>query len=398
MKPTILFVTEIQLYPCYGGLYIHIYNVLESLCRHFHVVVLAPLVDANCPLRTQVAAWYALPDYATDLPAKLSNGYYLWRPRPTWQACLQDVLQQHQPQVVWFTYGHWGQYASLVHQMGATAIMQTQNIQSALTRQHALTLPFSLQFMTTWVRSWVEAAHERQLFRNFDRIISLTEIDQRYHAQFVGDARSSLIPGFIQEEQYQVAPPYPRAADLLIVTGSFDSFQNIQGVHWFMETVWPQLQAAWPTVRLQLVGKGARQLPAALRQAPQVEALERVPNIAPYLRQATVAVVPLLHGSGIRFKILEALACELPVVSTTLGAQGIAAHNGESILLADTPVAFAQAILTLLRDEAKRAQIAQHGLAVLRQHYTTAVNTARICQLVDALVASRVKQVREESL
>lgn len=388
-KPTVLFVTEIRLYPLYGGLYIHIYNVLGSLCQHFNVVVLAPPVTADCPLCEKVIAWYPLPDYETQLCSKAYNGYYLWRPRPSWQACLQEILQKHQPQVVWFTYGHWGQYAPLVQHMGATAIMQTQNIQSDLTRQRATTLPFGLRAMFAWGRAWAEASHERHLFPNFDRIISLTEIDRRYHAQFVGDRHSILIPGFIQEEAYQMAQPCPRDPELLIITGSFDSFQNVQGILWFMENVWPLVQAARPTVRLQLIGKGVCQLPDALIHAPQVEAIDTVPDITPYLRRATVAVVPLLHGSGIRFKILEALASELPVVSTTLGAQGIAVHDGESILLADTPVAFAQAILTLLGDEAMRTQFVQKGLTILRQHYTTPVNTAQMVQLVDALVERR---------
>lgn len=395
-KPTVLLITEIRLYPLYGGLYIHIYNVLESLCQHCNVVVLAPPVTADCPLCTKVVAWYPLPEYQTDLWNKVRNGYYLWRPRPSWQAYLQEILQNHQPQVVWFTYGHWGQYAPLVQQQGAIAIMQTQNIQSDLSRQRATTLPFGSHALLAWGRAWMEASHERHLFCNFDRIISLTAIDQQYHAQFVGDTRSLLIPGFIREEQYQLAQPCPRADDLLIITGSFESFQNVQGILWFMETVWPHVQAARPHVRLQLVGKGARQLPAALMQAPQIEAIDTVPDITPYLRRATIAVVPILHGSGIRFKILEALANELPVVSTTLGAQGIAVDDGEHILLADTPVAFTGAILTLLDDATKRAQFGQKGLAILRQHYTMPVNTARMAQLIDTLVKNGAE--KEDSL
>ena len=76
--------------------------------------------------------------------------------------------------------------------------------------------------------------------------------------------------------------------------------------------------------------------------------IDSVPDIVPYLRHATIAVVPILHGSGMRFKILEALAAEVPIVSTTLGAQGIAVTHGESIMLADNPTDFANAILTLL--------------------------------------------------
>lgn len=119
-----------------------------------------------------------------------------------------------------------------------------------------------------------------------------------------------------------------------------------------------------------------------------------MPDIVPYLRRATIAVVPILHGSGIRFKILEALACEVPVVSTPLGAQGIKVKEGESILLADNAAAFAQAILTLLQDHAKRTQMARQELAVLRQHYTASVNTVRIQQLVTEILCMGKGQER----
>lgn len=144
MNQTILFITEIKPYPLYGGMYIHIYNVLESLCQHYNVIMLSPPVDEDCPLRDQVMAWYPLPNYATGRGSKVQNGLYLLRPRPAWQAVLSAILQRHQPDGVWFTYGHWGQYVPLVHQYGAFAIMMTQNIQSELTRQRATTTPLDL--------------------------------------------------------------------------------------------------------------------------------------------------------------------------------------------------------------------------------------------------------------
>ncbi len=383
MKPTILFVTEIKPYPLYGGMYIHIYNVLESLTLYYNVIVLSPPVEETCPLQAQVVAWYALPAYPIGLRAKAQNGLYLLRPRPTWRCALTEILQRHRPDGVWFTYGHWGQYAPFVQQHGAFAIMLTQNIQSELTRQRAATMPVGpLKSLTRW-RAWAEAYHEHKLFRNFDRVISLTEIDRRYHARFVGDERSMLLPGFIQEETYLSAQPIQRAEQVVILTGSFSSFQNAQGTRWFIQEIWPQIQAALPGVCLQLVGRGATQLPSAILDNPAVVAIDGVPDIMPYLRRATVAVVPILHGSGMRFKILEAMACNIPVVSTTLGAQGIAVKDGESIMLADDPITFVQAILTLLQDCHKREQLAQRGLALLRQHYTVAVNRERIQRLVE---------------
>ena len=394
MKPTVLFVTEIRPYPLHGGMHIHIYNVLESLCRHFQVIVLAPPVAAECPLLNWVVKWRPLPEYEISLSAKATNGRHLLQPRPAWQACLQALLQEYQPHVVWFNYGHWGQYAPLVHRYGAIAVMRSHNVQSEITRQRAATLSGQPVWIPTRLRAWLEAYHERHLFRHFDRVVSVTEIDRRYHAQFVGDRRSRLIPNYINERRYEGQAALQRAEQLLILTGSFDSFQNVQGVVWFNREIWPQLKAAWPTVRLQLVGTGAQNLPDAILQDQQIEAIDSVPDMVPYLRNATIAVVPLRHGSGMRFKILEALACELPVVSTTLGARGIVATNGESMLLADSAADFTQAILMLLHDRAKRTQLAEQGLAILRQHYTAAVNTTLIRQLVEEVTCQTLKPLK----
>lgn len=385
MKPTILFVTEIRPYPLYGGMYIQIYNVLESLCQYYNIIVLAPPVGEECPLYEQVLAWYPLPTYATGFRNKVQNGVYILRPRPSWQVAIKEILQRHQPDGVWFIYGHWGQYAPLIHQMGAFTVMMTHNVQSSLTTQRATTMPLSPLYLLTQARAWAEAWHEHRLFANFDRVISLTDIDRRYHAQFVGDGRSILIPGFVPTDRYQNRSSVKRAEQLLILTGSFDSFQNIQGARWFIKEIWPRIRAAYPEVRLQLVGKGSTQLPAHILADPAVEAIGDVPDITPYLWRATVAVVPILHGSGIRFKILEALACKLPVVSTTLGAQGIEVVNGESIRLADQPRAFADAVIQLLADRKQRKQIAEQGFALLCQQYSATVNTIRIQQLVHCL-------------
>lgn len=98
-----------------------------------------------------------------------------------------------------------------------------------------------------------------------------------------------------------------------------------------------------------------------------------------------MSFVTILHGSGIRYKILEALACDLPIVSTTLGAQGVQVKHGESIMIADNPCDFAQAIVTLLHNPKMRKTLARNGHKILHDEYTTIVNSRRIWQLVNEL-------------
>lgn len=371
----------------------HVYNVLDSLCKHYDVIVLSPPVDEACPLYDQVVAWYPLPSYPTGLGDKVQNGLYLLRPRQAWHRAIEQILQHHKPSGVWFVYGHWGQYAPLIHQYGAFAVMMTQNVQSELTRQRATVTPFGFLSILTRLRAWAEAFHERTLFPRFDYVISLTEHDRCYHGQFVGNERSILIPGYLDEDKYQYTQHAVREENLLILTGSFDSFQNSQGALWFLGEIWPQIRRACPAVRIQLVGRGADQLPIADRVALGVETITDVPDVVPYLRRATIAVVPILHGSGIRYKILEALASEIPVVSTSLGAQGIAGKQGDCIMLADCADDFAEAVVALIQNPQQRHRLAQKGLALFHECYTTTVATAQIEAVVTRLLATQQVKV-----
>ena len=406
MQPTILFVAEVSPCPPYGGERIHTYNLIESLSQHFKLVVLANKVAPDSDLLPNLVAWYNLPNYNTTLRVKVHNFRSILKPRPVWVTCLEEIISEHQPQVAWFNYGHWGQYAPIVQRLGVRAIMGTQNIQSDLTRQRAANTPFGLLYLFTRLRAWAEKRHEEQLFKAFDRIVSVSEADRRYHAQFVGHERSILIPNYINEARFQPSPTACAAKaelaerapqtlggrtladNLLIMTGSFSNFQNRQAILWFLREIWPLIQAQLPQAKLQLVGKGVQKLPALVSQTAGVECIGQVPTIAPYLRRATLAIVPLLHGSGTRIKILEAWACETPIVSTSLGASGLEKGNHESIILADEGSAFAQAVIDLLHDAQKRAQLAQNGLKILRERYTSPVNTVRVKGLVTQLCST----------
>lgn len=386
MKPTIVFITQVTPCPPYGGQSINIYNLIESLVEHANVIMLTTKpAEPACALTPKIMAWYTLPTYSIAWWAKLINFRAVLAPRASWRARIQTVCRQHQPLAVWFSHGHWGQYVPPLRRQGIRTVMCTHNIESHLTRLWATNTPWGRQYLVTRLRAWAEKQHEERLFQTFDYIVSVSEEDRRYHAQFVGEERSILIPNYINEALFQpVEAPKKRADNLLIMTGSFQNFQNRQAILWFLANVWPQIRAQCPKTQLQLVGTGVETLPDHVHQAVGVECVGEVPSVTPYLRHATVAIVPLLHGSGTRLKILEAWASNLPIVSTTLGAAGLA-HGVDSIVLADDASAFAQAVIKVLQDAHWRARLAQHGLQVLRANYTTQVNTARLQQVVAQL-------------
>jgi glycosyltransferase involved in cell wall biosynthesis len=105
------------------------------------------------------------------------------------------------------------------------------------------------------------------------------------------------------------------------------------------------------------------------RRGPRVHVTGEVPSIVPYLRASVAALVPLRWESGTRFKILEAFACKTPVVSTTLGAEGLAVQHGQHLLLADDPSEFSSAILSLVEAPALGQRLVEPAYDLVRQAY-----------------------------
>lgn len=133
----------------------------------------------------------------------------------------------------------------------------------------------------------------------------------------------------------------------LLFCGSLDYLPNKNGLLWFYRNIWPELKAKIPEVKLTVVGRnGYSKDYTPLKQDEQIDFVGEVEVVAPYYQKSSMAIVPLLEGSGTRLKILEAMSFGVPVISTTIGADGIDYDNNYNILIADTPKQFANTIVS----------------------------------------------------
>ncbi|HWG38823.1 MAG TPA: glycosyltransferase [Terriglobales bacterium] len=169
----------------------------------------------------------------------------------------------------------------------------------------------------------------------------------------------------------------------ILFQGALDWLPNRDAVEYLLAEIWPRVRARHPMARLKILGRNP---PAAFlarhRHHPGVEFTGSVPDTAPYLAEAAISVVPLRIGSGTRLKILEAAAMGKAVVSTTLGAEGLKFLNGEEILLADAPDAFAASISALLASARLRRDLGRAAHARVQSEYSL---DALRCQLRGAL-------------
>ena len=141
-----------------------------------------------------------------------------------------------------------------------------------------------------------------------------------------------------------------------------DAPANADGVQWFLNLVWPQVVAAVPQAQFLVVGRHPpASLVAAGRRAANVRFTGFVDDVRSYIRQSHASVIPLLVGSGTRIKAFEAMAMGSPVVSTSVGIEGLDVKPDEHFLQSDEPAGFAQAVVRLLTDPCRRADLSRHA-------------------------------------
>ena len=149
-------------------------------------------------------------------------------------------------------------------------------------------------------------------------------------------ARLAVIENGVDSEHF--APSTGLAAgarERLVFVGTLDYHANIDGVVWFAERIWPRIRERFPSWKLVLVGANPAPAVLDLRSQPNIEVTGTVDDVRPFYRDALAAIVPLRTGGGTRLKILEAMAAGIPVVSTSLGAEGLAITPGQDIDIAD---------------------------------------------------------------
>lgn len=233
--------------------------------------------------------------------------------------------------------------------------------------------------------AWYER-QERLLLPRFRRIYVCSADDRAWLDGTIAGLEVTVAPNVVYPP---AGVPGPPGEDEILFVGNLGYYPNREGLAWFCRRVLPRLRrlAARPfTVRLAgggLPPRAARRLAAI----PGVVPLGRVEEVSPLYHRARLVVVPVRAGGGTRIKVLEALAHQRPVVSTTTGAEGIAAASGQGVLLADTPDLFARHCAGLLARPELAEALGREGAALVNRHFSP--GTLRECLLPAASSAGR---------
>lgn len=216
--------------------------------------------------------------------------------------------------------------------------------------------------------------YEGWLTGQFDRVLVTSPYDRDELVGLMpGGARSThvrVIPNGVDLDYYTPQNgDIPRDPATLVISGKMSYHANVTMAVTFVEEVLPLIWQYHPEVRLLIVGKDPTAEVRALGRPPVIEVTGTVADIRPYLHRATVAVAPIQYGAGIQNKVLEAMACGLPVVTTSRAVSALAVEAGRELLIADAPQEFAASVIRLLEDAAYREQVARAGRRYVEENH-----------------------------
>lgn len=234
-------------------------------------------------------------------------------------------------------------------------------------------------------RQWrATRREERRCGEGVDLLLATSRRDRDVFERELGLRHVAVVPNGIDLTEF-VPPDDGPQPDTILFSGLMSYYPNQQAIRWFLDEVFPAVLRRRPGARLVVAGAAPPRWLSALA-GPHVEVTGFVPDIRPHVARAAVVVAPLRIGGGTRVKILEALAMGRPVVSTTIGAEGLDLVHGSSVLFAEEPGAFAEAILAVLADAELARQLGARG----RQHVVDHFDWDRIGEGAHTLLASRV--------
>jgi glycosyltransferase involved in cell wall biosynthesis len=250
------------------------------------------------------------------------------------------------------------------------AILFQHNVEAVIWKRHAAHAENPVTRAYFSLQAARMESYERTVCRAVRHVVAVSEVDREIFESRYGIRNVSTVSTGVDLDFFK-RPDRTEAKAELVFLGSMDWLPNIDGARFFAERIYPHIQAQMPECRVALVG---RRPGPALHQLAQrhsnVIVTGTVDDVRPWLWGAAVSIVPLRIGGGTRLKIFEAMASGTPVVSTTIGAEGLPVENGRHLLIEDDPKAFADACVALINDDSRRRALATAAWNLIDRHYS----------------------------
>ena len=378
-RPRLLFISPRFLFPPHSGGAIRTGQILRGMKGgRFHIKLLSPgSPELESEFRDQLSEvadeWLLWPAMNSEDRSRLSKVHHLLSSLPLTVAAdrskaAREIVREAfatGPDVVVADFLHAA--VQLPESISIPTVLFTHNCEAEIYERHAA------NERSAWMKPiWRSQARkmlsfERDALAGATKVVAVSERDAQRFERSYGLQGVETIPTGVELERFPWREPQGQRR--VVFAGSMDSAANIDGVEWLLDHVWPRVVEQVSDARMTVVGKSP---PAHLvRKVSDVRGVEftgRVAEVAPYLSGADAFVIPLRVGSGTRMKAYEAMASGVPVVSTSVGIEGLGLLAGVHYLEADSGQDFAEAILRLISDPLLGREISCRARSFVDEH------------------------------
>jgi sugar transferase (PEP-CTERM/EpsH1 system associated) len=304
---------------------------------------------------------------------------------PAYRAALERLLGEERYELVLASSIEMGGYGLLARSAASRPkiVLDEFNAEYVLQQRTALTdlkrslREFNPRALLGGIYSSIQSQkllrYERRLLRDYDHVLAVSHEDRVALAKIAPEAKIAIVPNGVDTDYFQTdrqAEPSGAEAPQIVFTGTLNFRPNIDAITWFVEAVWPRVRAQQPKARLVIVGKSPAPVVAALHNGDSIVVHADVPDVRPFIASAAVYIVPMRMGGGVRLKFLEALAMQAPIVTTSMGAEGVeGSYPNQHYLAADTANEFADQIIRIFQNPALGQQLGETGRSLARDRY-----------------------------
>jgi glycosyltransferase involved in cell wall biosynthesis len=372
-------------WPLYGGNMVRIYNLLRELARRGHDLVLLagyeglPLADDH-PIKIlcRKVRFYRPPASAQRTRPVLAALASVLSPLPYTAAkfrsravegIIREMLEADHFDLILANFAFMAHLIPADLAKNIPVVLDEHESEGLLWRQYlheGSIAKRSFALLNLFKMHWFQKAVSSRLVA----MLSASEREVNFARTFLPSrVKLWIVPNGVDTGFFTPSAPEGEARPSLILCAGFSVYRNCEAAIWFVGQVLPHVRKALPEVEFWVVGSNPPSEVRQLEAIPGVHVTGTVEDVRPYYARAAVSVAPYRYGEGTKLKVLEAMACGVPVVSTTIGCQGIEARDGEHLLIADTPDAFADRVVGLLRSATRRHEIATRARALIEQEY-----------------------------
>jgi glycosyltransferase involved in cell wall biosynthesis len=382
MKKKLLFISPRFLFPADSGGKIRTSQILRGMKGGaFEITLASPSPQKISGFQTDLDSvcdhFLSWPETNHGRLFTLTRMRHLFSPIPIpvitdRSAAGKDLVTRelaNKPDVVVFDFPH-----STIHapeQIDVPSVMFTHNVEAEIFLRHTRVAGNAVT-RAIWNNQYKKMLDfEQNTLARFDSNIAVSSKDADYFRNHFHLDNIREIPTGTDLDFYSYKTPKDNKR--LVFTGSMDWSANIDGLSYFIESIWPDILDADPEVTLQVVGRNppAQMVKKYSKQESGIEFTGFVDDVRTYAWNASVYIIPLRVGSGTRIKAFEAMAMGCPVVSTTLGVEGLGLEPNKHYLCADTPKEFSQAVCKLLHDKALRETLSMDARQYVEQNFSS---------------------------